>query len=438
MILFNCSLRVIMMSRRTSIVLPFLVFVVFLAGVNWKVDPSLKGADNPAVNKQSAHLTKLGVDQWHAKGIYGQGVKVAILDSGFRGYRDHLGRALPKSVAVRTFRHDKNFEARDSQHGICCAEVIHSIAPGAELLFASWEPDDPKSFCDAVNWAREKGANVISCSVVMPSWSDGRGGGSAHDCLQRIVGTGERASDILGVASAGNLASRSWSGKFRPGKDGFHEWITKRLDNGIIPWEGGQLVSVELTWFGDCEYELIVWDMTTRQSVGSKLTFPVEGVRGSVVRFSPQPNHTYSAWVQLTKGKPDDIRLVVLGGGLEHATPANSIVFPADGASFLAVGAIDHDKRLMNYSSCGPNSPRLKPDLTAPVPFPSSCRENPFSGTSACAPQAAALAALLWSRTRNATPNEIRDSLKKHALDLGPIGHDSQFGAGMLRLIPLR
>jgi hypothetical protein len=77
------------------------------------------------------YLARLGLDRWHRLGHRGKGVKVAVLDSGFRGYREHLGNALPKRVTVRSFRDDRNLEARDSQHGILCGEVIHAIAPEA-------------------------------------------------------------------------------------------------------------------------------------------------------------------------------------------------------------------------------------------------------------------------------------------------------------------
>src|SRR5262245_39154246 len=63
-------------------------------------------------------LELLGVRALYQAGARGQGVKVAILDSGFRGYRDHLGKALPRQVTVKSFRQDENFEAQDSQHGI--------------------------------------------------------------------------------------------------------------------------------------------------------------------------------------------------------------------------------------------------------------------------------------------------------------------------------
>lgn len=73
--------------------------------------------------QRSQHLARLGVDRWHAAGYRGRGIKIAILDSGFRGYRAHLGQALPAQVTVRSFRTDGNLEARDSQHAVL--SLIH-------------------------------------------------------------------------------------------------------------------------------------------------------------------------------------------------------------------------------------------------------------------------------------------------------------------------
>src|SRR4051812_49041585 len=102
-------------------------------------------------------LALLGVADWHAHGHRGACVTVAVLDSGFRGYRDHLGKSLPPTVTAKSFRRDGNLEAKDSQHGILCGEVIHALAPEAELLFANWEPQSPESFIAAVRWARSCG-----------------------------------------------------------------------------------------------------------------------------------------------------------------------------------------------------------------------------------------------------------------------------------------
>ena len=41
-------------------------------------------------------LERLGVRAWHAHGWRGQGLKAAVLDSGFGGYKSHLGASLPR------------------------------------------------------------------------------------------------------------------------------------------------------------------------------------------------------------------------------------------------------------------------------------------------------------------------------------------------------
>ena len=103
-----------------------------------------------STQQRAHHLEQLRVNRWHAAGQRGRGLKVAVLDSGFAGYRDRLGKALPKRVTVRSFRSDGNLEAKDSQHGILCGEVLHALAPDADLLFANWEPQHPEQFLDAV------------------------------------------------------------------------------------------------------------------------------------------------------------------------------------------------------------------------------------------------------------------------------------------------
>ncbi|MBV9122351.1 MAG: S8 family serine peptidase, partial [Planctomycetes bacterium] len=116
------------------------------------------------------------------------------------------------------------------------------------------------------------------------------------------------------------------------------------------------------------------------------------------------------------------------------ATARGSISFPGDGAEVITMGAVDDVGRRLAYSSCGPNSTRPKPDFVAPVPFPSYIRAQPFSGTSAAAPQGAALAALWWSRYPTWTAAHIHNVLRTSAHHLGPIGDEWETGYGLLVL----
>jgi subtilisin family serine protease len=386
----------------------------------------------PTIQREK-HLANLGVTAWYAAGSRGQGVKVAVLDSGFRGYRAFLGKALPAKVTARSFRSDGDLEAKDSQHGILCGEVVHAVAPDAELLLANWEPDRPDQFLDAVRWAREQGARVISCSVVMPTWSDGEGGGPVHEALTKLLGR-----EALCFASAGNTAQRHWSGAFRDAGDGWHEWAPGRKDNPMQPW-GGEPVSVELCWPRGADYELAVWDATTGAEVGRSA--PRRGVERTwaVVRVSPEPRHSYRVRVGRADGPATGrFHLVALCGGLELATARGSIPFPGDGPEVIAVGAVGSDGERAAYSSCGPNSRQPKPDLVAVVPFPSLARPRPFAGTSAAAPQAAALAAVLWSRRPEWGAARVRETLVKSARDLLTPGHDCETGYGLIALPPLK
>jgi subtilisin family serine protease len=391
--------------------------------------------DRFLLRQRTEHLARLGVEDWHGAGCRGQGVKVAVLDTGFRGYRGKLGTVLPARVNARSFREDRNLEAKDSQHGILCAEIIHAVAPEAELLFANWDADQPAGFLDAVRWARRQGARIISCSVIMPGWSDGEGGGPVHAALEPTIGSGREAGDLLFFASAGNTARRHWTGPFHDNGSGWHQWAPDRLDNLLTPWSL-ERVSVALCWSARPSYRVTVVDADTGKEVARSTAAP--GDSGCVVvRFDPEEYHQYRVRIQCLQGAPGKFHLLAMAADLERTTARGSILFPADGTRVLAVGAVDAAGQRCSYSSCGPNSRQPKPDFVGLVPFPSLWRPQPFGGTSAAAPQAAGLAALWASRHPTWTAQQISEALRQSAQDLGPPGHDWETGHGRL-LLPVQ
>ncbi len=80
---------------------------------------------------------------------------------------------------------------------------------------------------------------------------------------------------------------------------------------------------------------------------------------------------------------------------------------------------------------------RNKPDITAAdgasTTFLSSTGLNPFFGTSAAAPHAGAIAALLKSADPTLTPAQIRNLLTTTALDIEAPGYDNNSGYGILQ-----
>src|SRR6185295_14502371 len=79
---------------------------------------------------------------------------------------------------------------------------------------------------------------------------------------------------------------------------------------------------------------------------------------------------------------------------------------------------------------------RKKPDLTGAdgvsTTLPGFSGLNPFFGTSAAAPHAAAIAGLLKSANPRARPRKLRTSLVNGALDIEAMGFDRDSGAGIV------
>jgi len=75
---------------------------------------------------------------------------------------------------------------------------------------------------------------------------------------------------------------------------------------------------------------------------------------------------------------------------------------------------------------------RPKPDITAADGVTTTVPGfQPFFGTSAAAPYAAAIAGLLLSAKPNATPAQVRQAIVASAIDIGPAGFDNVTGHGI-------
>jgi subtilisin family serine protease len=65
--------------------------------------------------------------------------------------------------------------------------------------------------------------------------------------------------------------------------------------------------------------------------------------------------------------------------------------------------------------------------------FPSDALYAEYSGTSMSAPHVSAVASLVWSNHPSCTAAQLRESLKKSAMDLGAPGRDDEYGAGLVQ-----
>lgn len=105
--------------------------------------------------------------------------------------------------------------------------------------------------------------------------------------------------------------------------------------------------------------------------------------------------------------------------------------YPAAYPSVLAVGGIRADNTVENRSNFGPEI-----DVVAPWSVFTTAlggRYESKEGTSMAAPQAAAVAALVWQKYPEMKPYEIRSLLRQTAQDVGAPGWDPHTGFGLIR-----
>jgi subtilisin family serine protease len=125
------------------------------------------------------HLPPFGaLDRaWAIGGSDGSGVTVAIIDSGVE--RDHpaVGGKLARSVRVELAADPEDdpviLDDEDGTdvvgHGTACAGIIHSIAPGADLVSVRVLGPDNRGkgivFAAGLDWAIGQGAGVMNLSL---------------------------------------------------------------------------------------------------------------------------------------------------------------------------------------------------------------------------------------------------------------------------------
>ena len=378
-------------------------------------------------------LDVVGVGAWHSAGFTGAGLRIGILDLGFAGHEALLGSALPASVSVATF----GWFDEQEVHGTACAEIIHEIAPDAEL-FLAWYDGSDAAMGEAVAWLTAQDVDIISHSaggVVSPR--DGTGWDAS------LVDE-TSASGVLWVNSSGNEADVHYRGVFADADgDGFHDFAP---GSSLLPIYTSGYLRVYLTWEESWErpsqdYELFIFDgsgevIATSEDAqsGEPGQWPAEWV----ILETAEPV-VYAAMYAYSADRAVTFDIFALGPGAEivGAVPAYSVNSPGDAITALTVGAVDWDTdTLAYYSSQGPTGDgRLKPEISAPTGVTGvTYGRRGFDGTSASAPHVAGVAALIWSAYPDLTHEGLVDVLLANAHDLGAPGPDTGYGYGRLAL----
>jgi subtilisin family serine protease len=122
------------------------------------------------------------------------------------------------------------------------------------------------------------------------------------------------------------------------------------------------------------------------------------------------------------------ITLIAAAGNAGSKSPP---LYPAADAEVIAVTATDSEDRLFDRANRGAHIAVAAPGVAILAAAPNESYQLQ-TGTSFAAAQVSGVAALLLERNRKLDPAAIRRILMSTARDLGPAGHDEQFGSGLV------
>jgi len=410
----------------------------------------------PAATSQGKSVHR--ADVWNAGGFTGVGVKVGIIDTGFKGFSSLLGNELPSTAVARCYVamgiHTPTLsdcEAGDDKHGTAVAEAMTDIAPGITLYIAN--PQTPGDLQDAASWMVSQGVRVINHSV---GWRwDGPGDGTPPPSTSSPLMAVNAAVDggALWVNAAGNDAESTWRGAFYdPNLDNLLNFTdTDQTINVYL--KGGKEFIAQLRWDDSWSAASRDLDLFLQQDAVVRVASSADVQDGSVGRipretiiFTPpgdgwyfiaiaRRSGTLPSWVQVQAFTP-----LCRPGCWQYATAAGSIANPAESANpgMLAVGAArwNTTDTIEYFSSQGPTTDnRVKPDIVGADRGDSvTYGTGAFAGTSQAAPHVAGLAALVLQRYPSYTPAQVATYLKNNASPRGSSVPNNTWGFGFAQL----
>gem|GEM_PF-2566491 len=432
---------------------------------------SIRPADRYITNVTSQGDVAHRADQARSTfGVDGTGVKIGVLSDSVDALADLQAAGELPEVTVLPGQSGNP----GSSEGTAMLEIVHDLAPGAELFFAT-AGNSEASFAQNILSLRNAGCSVIVDDIFFftePAFQDGL----IAQAVESVVADG--AAYFSAAGNAGNLndgTSGVWEGDFAAttaptvlfgtahdfgGGFNFNRIV---VDPVIITlqWSdavGGSRNDYDLYLLDAAESTIL--DFSTNVQDGNDN--PFESIDSFIF-------NDFGNKLVIIRGNSITadrfLHLAAISGTLGSST-AGQITGHAAAASAFGVAAVqatsaggaggvfDGSESVETFSSDGPRrvfyqadgtpitpadfsstggTLRLKPDIAAAdgvataTPF-----FNPFFGTSAAAPHAAAIAGLLLSNDPTLTPADIRTIMTGATLDIEATGFDRDSGFGIV------
>ncbi len=417
--------------------------------------------------------TVLGAAQARTEfGLSGKGIRIGVISDGVGGLA--LGQAaneVPPDCPANLTDLTPSCVLVDADNpgfgneGRAMLEIIHDLAPDAILGFSSGI-DGVMGFVDAINFLQEDfAADIIVDDIgylTEPYFENGTIGTRAQQAVD---------ASVVFVSAAGNDGENHYQAtlditddcQFGVPGGCLHHFAA---DDTTLSFSLPQAASIQviLQWsnpFSNTtlaarnaldDLDLYLVEGTTplarSDAIQSVVGTPIEMLFYQNLSDSTQEVDIVVDAYGLNSGTIPQIEMLFMTNGwfedTDYATAADSIYGHPGMPGVIGVGAVDSwsPTEIQSYSSQGPvtirgeSTPRSKPDIVATDCVATSTPGfSNFCGTSAAAPHVAALAALLLEEEPDVPPWRIRSLLKQRAVDLGPAGFDTIYGAGRANVV---
>jgi hypothetical protein len=430
--------------------------------------------------------------------VDGTGIKVGILSDSF----DALGGAStdastgdlpgPGNPCGRTNPVQVLSDVGGADEGRAMAQLVHDLAPGADLAFATAFISET-SFANNIRGLANSGAKVIVDDITYfdePFYQDGIVSNAVNDVTAQGVTYYSSAANNNNRVAAPGVATNSWEapsfrdgGACPTGVAGIHCMDfdpTGGTDTSYqITVPNGRSPRVELQWAEPWDGVTTNLNLhVTRVSTGLQVASSTSSTTGvgskpfEILQFTNSTGATATYNIAINNasaaGTPR-LKFIVLDNGAQTVTAseypvsangdtAGPTIFGHNGAGNAMSSAavpFNNSATVETFSSRGPltllfgpvNSPTPAPPLGSPQTLnkPDIAATdgglttffgsgNRFFGTSAAAPHAAAVAALQLDANPAQTVAQVKNAQKSTAVPVGAFGPEA-IGSGLVNAL---
>jgi hypothetical protein len=404
----------------------------------------------------------------------GTGIKVGVISTGIAHRAAVANDAeLPSSITV----HPTLSGSPTENKGTAMLEVVHNIAPGAQLYFAGYPSSGARittaQMRDAIDWMVDSGVDVIVDALDFydePFFEDGAG--TVSESVKQAIEEG-----VTYVSAAGDAANRHYQGRYLSSGGSFplrHDFdpgsgtdaflriqVPPQAEIDIVlqwsdPW-GASANDYTLTLWNDSTTSVIASSTNTQNGAGNPFE-KISGIRNtgtqnayvsvSVVKSGMALARELEIFITESKGAhitddevvaDDSIQGhkaapgVITVGALEPSMPLETVWQDSSRGPSTTISNFTNQTKVPRNSLSGVAVHSVQTRVGQLGHF-----ANPFAGSAASAAHTAGIVALMQHAHQSMsaepgpmlTPAQISTILKNTAVDIGTAGYDATTGSG--------